>query len=164
MLNLFKKKDASPVILAPADGRILPLDQVHDAMFSQKMMGDGFAVDPTGDYVVSPFKGTVLMIFPTLHAIGLRAEDGLEFLIHIGMDTVNENGRGFECFVQPGDKIKPGTTLIHFDRPGLLESGYDMTIPCVVTNGAQFAVSAFTPQENAKAGKTCILTYSQNDV
>ena len=69
------------------------------------------------------------------------------------MDTVSENGKGFECFVRPGDKIKPGTTLIHFDREAPQAKGYDMTIPCVITNGTQFTITGLTPSENAKAGK-----------
>ena len=162
MFNLLKKKETEPTVLAPCDGRIIPLEQVQDATFSQKMMGDGFAVMPAGEYIVAPFKGTVLMVFLTLHAIGLRAEDGLEFLIHIGMDTVNEKGKGFECFVREGDKIKPGTTLIHFDREALQAKGYDMTIPCVITNGTEFSITRLITAENAKAGKTSVLTYSQN--
>ena len=97
MFNLLRKKETEPTMLAPCDGRILPLEQVRDTTFSQKMMGDGFAVVPSGEYIVAPFKGTVLMIFPTLHAIGLRAEDGLEFLIHNGMDTVNERARALNA-------------------------------------------------------------------
>ena len=74
MFNLLKKKETEPTVLAPCDGRIIPLEQVQDTTFSQKMMGDGFAVMPAGEYIVAPFKGTVLMVFPTLHAIGLRAK------------------------------------------------------------------------------------------
>ncbi len=156
MFNLLRKKETEPTMLAPCDGRILPLEQVRDTTFSQKMMGDGFAVVPSGEYIVAPFKGTVL------HAIGLRAEDGLEFLIHIGMDTVNEKGKGFECIVREGDKVKPGTTLIHFDLEALQAKGYDMTIPCVITNGTEFSITRFITAENVKAGKTSVLTYSQN--
>lgn len=156
MFNLLKKKETEPTVLAPCDGRIVPLEQVKDATFSQKMMGDGFAVMPAGEYIVAPFKGTVLMVFPTLHAIGLRAEDGLEFLIHIGMDTVNEKGTGFECFVREGDKVKPGTTLIHFDREALQAKGYDMTNS--LRDYQWNRILNYPPDHdgNCKAGKTSV--------
>ena len=135
MFNLLKKKETEPTVLAPCDGRIIPLEQVQDATFSQKMMGDGFAVMPAGEYIVAPFKGTVLMVFPTLHAIGLRAEDGLEFLIHIGMDTVQLEGRGFDVLVQAGDKVKMGQTLVTVDLDLVRQSGKSLISPVVFVNG-----------------------------
>ena len=135
MFNLLKKKETEPTVLAPCDGRIIPLEQVQDATFSQKMMGDGFAVMPAGEYIVAPFKGTVLMVFPTLHAIGLRAEDGLEFLIHIGMDTVQLEGRGFDVKVQAGDKVKMGQTLVTVDLDLVRQSGKSLISPVVFVNG-----------------------------
>ena len=135
MFNLLKKKETEPTVLAPCDGRIIPLEQVQDTTFSQKMMGDGFAVMPAGEYIVAPFKGTVLMVFPTLHAIGLRAEDGLEFLIHIGMDTVQLEGRGFDVLVQAGDKVKMGQTLVTVDLDLVRQSGKSLISPVVFVNG-----------------------------
>ena len=124
LFDFFKKKKETVVesnivelkgILCPTNGEILALSEVPDEVFAQKMMGDGFAVKSNDGIFVSPVSGTVEMIFDTKHAIGLRSNDNIEILIHMGIDTVNLNGKGFDVFVKVGDKVKAGDRLAKMD-------------------------------------------------
>ncbi|MED3929077.1 PTS glucose transporter subunit IIA, partial [Priestia megaterium] len=100
-----KTKIKETTILSPISGDILPISEVPDPVFSQKMMGDGFAIEPTEGKVVSPVEGEVVQLFHTKHAIGLKTEAGTEILIHIGLETVEMKGEGFEAHVKQGDKV-----------------------------------------------------------
>ena len=160
MFNLFKAKPKNE-IRAICNGNMIPLEDVKDEMFSNKMLGDGFAIIPQSEYVVSPFVGKVLMIFPSKHAIGLINEEGIEFLIHVGIDTVSENGHGFEVFVKQDDKISVGTTLMHFDKEGLSKKGYDLTISCVITNMDKIDNLDIKKEDKVIGGKTISLIYSK---
>ncbi|WP_139488664.1 glucose-specific PTS transporter subunit IIBC [Brevibacillus dissolubilis] len=121
-------------INAPLSGKLLALEQVPDQVFSQKMMGDGFAIDPDRGKVVAPFDAEVLMIFPTKHAFGLKAKNGTELLIHVGIDTVNMNGEGFETHVNEGDQVKAGTLLLTFDLENVREKAKSTITPVIITN------------------------------
>ena len=94
----------------------MPLSDVKDEVFSTESMGKGVAINPDSDVVKSPVNGEVIMAYPTGHAIGLRSDDGAEVLIHIGMDTVDLNGKGFDLKVKQGDKVKIGDELVKFDK------------------------------------------------
>lgn len=113
MFNLFNKEKFK--IVSPADGKLKPITAVIDEVFSSKALGDGFAIEPKQGAVYSPIAGEVSMVFPTLHAIGLKAKNGVEILIHIGVDTVKLEGKGFKVFVRQGQKIKIGDKLLEFD-------------------------------------------------
>ena len=115
-------------------GEILPLNEVNDETFASEMMGKGVAIKPLDGKVVSPINGTVETIFKTKHAIGLKSEDGTEILIHIGMDTVQLEGKHFKAYVKDGDKVKIGDTLIEFDTEAIKKEGYELTTPVIVTN------------------------------
>lgn len=128
------KEESTKTILAPLKGEVIPLEEVSDPAFSTKSMGDGFAIVPMDNLVYAPFDGSVVALFPTKHAIGLKRSDGLEVLIHIGFDTVNLQGQYFETFVKQGDYIKQGDRLISFDRNQIEEAGYDSTTAIVITN------------------------------
>lgn len=119
---------------SPIEGKIIALEDVNDSVFSSKLLGEGFAVLPDSDQVTSPVEGTVISIFPTKHAIGLRSVNGTEVLIHIGLETVELQGRYFESLVADGDTVTMGQPLIKFDRQAILTEGYDNTVICVVTN------------------------------
>lgn len=121
-------------IYAPISGSVLQLEKIPDPTFSQKMMGDGIAIEPTTGKVVAPFSGKVIQLFPTKHAIGLRSDTGIELLIHIGLETVSLNGEGFDAFVKQGDQINTGDTLITFDINGLREKGFNLITPIIITN------------------------------
>lgn len=119
-LNMFKgffKKDTieDPSLTMPLEGRIIPIEEVPDPVFSQKMMGDGFAIVPTNSTVVSPVNGKVISVFPTKHAINLLDDQGREILLHIGLETVALNGLGFTPFVKDGQKVKKGDRLMDVD-------------------------------------------------
>ncbi|RIM31870.1 PTS glucose transporter subunit IIA, partial [Staphylococcus cohnii] len=102
-------------IYAPGNGQVIPLSEVPDQVFAQKMMGDGVGFIPADGKIVAPFDGTVKTIFPTKHAIGLESDQGLELLIHIGIDTVKLNGEGFESFVETDDRVHKGQVLMQID-------------------------------------------------
>ena len=110
-----KTTDAKEVFVSPLCGRLDLITATPDESFSQKMMGDGVVIFPSSDTVVAPCDGEVLMIFPTKHAIGMVSENGIEFLIHVGIDTVALNGVGFEMLVEVGQKVTQGTPLLNFD-------------------------------------------------
>ncbi|MBW0933508.1 PTS sugar transporter subunit IIA [Priestia megaterium] len=129
-----KTKIKETTILSPISGDILPISEVPDPVFSQKMMGDGFAIEPTEGKVVSPVEGEVVQLFHTKHAIGLKTEAGTEILIHIGLETVEMKGEGFEAHVKQGDKVNIGTPLITFDISLIKEKAKSSITPIVITN------------------------------
>lgn len=122
------------VLKSPLQGKVLQLSEVEDKVFNTGSMGNGVAIDPSKGILVAPEDAEVAMIFPTGHAIGLKTNDGIELLIHIGMDTVNLNGVGFEALVKQGDFVKAGQELIKFDMDKIKEEGYTLITPVVVTN------------------------------
>ncbi|MDF2473668.1 MAG: ptsG: system glucose-specific component [Anaerocolumna sp.] len=121
-------------IFAPMTGKVMPLKEVDDGVFSEGMLGNGAAIDPEDGIVVAPFDGTVSMVFDTKHAIGLASNDGIELLIHIGIDTVQLNGKCFDVKVKAGDAIKKGDVLANVDLKGIVEAGYRTVTPIIVSN------------------------------
>ncbi|WP_349410856.1 N-acetylglucosamine-specific PTS transporter subunit IIBC [Pseudalkalibacillus sp. SCS-8] len=119
---------------APMHGEVVPIAEVDDPTFSEKMMGDGFAIHPTSNIVSSPVDGKVVNVFPTKHAIGIESEEGYEILIHIGLDTVELKGEGFRSFVDTGDRISKGQKLIEIDLNYLQEHARSLITPIVFTN------------------------------
>lgn len=132
-----KKKEE---FVSPMSGQIIPMEQVPDPAFSQKMMGDGFAVIPSEGTVKAPVSGTVEAAFPTGHAFGIRAEDGMELLIHIGIDTVNLGGNGFEVFVKQGDPVKQGDVLVKVDLDYVKQQGKSTVSPVIFTSGETISI------------------------
>lgn len=149
-----KKKEE---ILAPITGEYLPLEQVPDQVFSQKIMGEGFAVQPEQGEVVSPVDGEVINLFPTKHALGLRTSKGLEILVHIGIDTVELNGEGFTAHVSEGDQVKAGQKLLTFDIERIKEKGKSPVSPIVFPQSAKWKVQI---ENSGKlvAGSTLVAT------
>lgn len=137
--KLFKKKEKETkeiTIVAPITGEIIPLEDVPDPVFSQKMMGDGVAVKPSEGEVVSPVDGEIIQVFPTKHAIGIQTENDAEILIHIGLDTVNLDGKGFTAHVNDGDRVKVGDTLMSFDIALIEENASSSITPIIISNTA----------------------------
>lgn len=126
--------NAATIITSPIKGTAMPLSDVKDEVFSKGSMGKGIAIDPETDIVKSPVNGEIIMAYPTGHAIGLRSDDGVEVLIHIGMDTVNLNGKGFELKAKQGDKVKIGDELVKFDKQVIKDADLSDIIPIVITN------------------------------
>lgn len=116
------------------DGEVMPVTEVKDEMFAQQMLGDGVAFLSQNGIVVAPCDGTISTIFPTNHAVGIKTPDGAEILIHIGIDTVREQGKGFKGFVKQGETVKRGQKLVTFDMKQLEDKGYDLSIPMILTN------------------------------
>ncbi len=126
-------------IASPLDGTIVPLSDVPDPVFSKGIMGPGIAVMPSGDTAYSPGSGMVVTAQPTGHAFGLVLDGGIEVLIHVGIDTVNLKGEGFDVKVKRGDRVAVGTPLVTFDRKVIEDAGYSMVTPVIVLNGKKFA-------------------------
>lgn len=137
MFGFLKKKE---VFLCPVDGKILPIGEVNDPVFSQEMMGPGFAVVPTSKVVVVPMDGEVVTVFPTSHAFGIKSKNGIEMIIHIGIDTVELNGKGFKPLVKQGDVVKAGDALVEVDFDVLKSEGKDPTCMIIFPNKEKFSI------------------------
>ncbi len=131
-------KDKSTII-APCDGQIIDLKEVADLVFSKKLMGDGFAIIPSGDDFVVPISGEMVTVFETKHAYGIKSEIA-EVLIHIGLDTVNLGGEGFESFVKPGDIVSQGDKMCKVDIASVSTKAPSMHTPIIITNNAPFEI------------------------
>ena len=129
-----KKQISEKVIKSPMNGTVIPLSEVPDAVFSSEMLGKGFGVEPSEGKAYAPVDGEVTTVFDTKHALGLMSKNGVELLIHIGMDTVKLNGRGFDVKVKAGDQVKAGDLLAEFDMDLIKSEGYPVTTAVVITN------------------------------
>ncbi|MFS0927163.1 beta-glucoside-specific PTS transporter subunit IIABC [Enterococcus durans] len=126
------------IVLTPIEGRVTPLDQAIDQAFAKGVIGKGSLIYPDKGEVLAPFDGTVLTLFPTKHAIGLVSETGLELLIHVGVDTVQLEGKYFQSFVAQGDKVTKGQVLLKFDKEGIEKAGYSIETPVIITNATDY--------------------------
>lgn len=139
-----KKEDAETaakeevMVASPLKGKVVPLSDVHDPMFAGEVLGKGAAVEPEEGRVVAPFDGKVTALFPTSHAVGLTGKDGVEVLIHIGLNTVELEGKHYHALVAQEDEVKMGQPLVEFDIDAIKAAGYEVITPVVVTNANQF--------------------------
>ena len=136
------KHDAAPkfagekmTVMAPIDGKVIPLEQIPDETFATAILGPGCGIEPTGDTVYAPFDGTITQVASTLHAIGITSDDGIELLIHVGMDTVEMQGKGFTALVKEEQKVKAGTALLKVDLDAIRAANHPTTTAIIVTNG-----------------------------
>lgn len=154
MFGFFSKKKE---ILAPLSGECVPLEEVPDEAFSKKMVGDGVAIIPSDGHLVSPVDGTIIHIFDTKHAYTLKSDDGVEILIHIGIDTVKLNGEGFNCKVANGQHLKKGDLISEIDFKLISDKKFSTYSPIIFTNVDNFKMKFnFGPVES---GKTPISYY-----
>lgn len=135
------KHDAAPkfagekmTIMAPIDGTVIPLEQIPDETFATAILGPGCGIEPTGDTVYAPFDGTITQVASTLHAIGITSDDGIELLIHVGMDTVALRGSGFTSLIREGQAVKAGTPLLNVDLDAIRAAGLSTESAVIVTN------------------------------
>ena len=141
-------------IQAPLQGQLVSLDQINDEVFASQQMGKTLAIYPTEEQIVSPGNGKVTALYPTHHAIGLKLDNGAEILLHIGINTVELKGQGFETFVKVGERVRLGQKLLSFDKQIIQAAGYDPTVLVIVTNTAEMAIiettkqTEITPQTN----------------
>lgn len=149
--------DGPRVVVSPFAGKVIPLSEVEDEVFAGGMMGQGLAVIPEDGKVYSPCDGTVSTVLPTGHAVGITADNGVEILIHIGMDTVKLDGKGFTKKVKDKDRVKTGQLLIEFDLDLVKEAGYSVVSPVIVSNTDEFADVALGASGNVKPGEELIV-------
>lgn len=146
-------------LVAPVSGKAMPLSEVPDPVFAEKLAGDGAAIMAEGDTVVAPADGEVTLIFKTKHAFAMTLENGLELLVHIGLETVSLDGEGFEQLVEQGTKVKAGTPLIKIDREFILSKGLSLATPVLITNvDATKSISA-VETGNVVAGETTLVNF-----
>ncbi len=146
------KKEEVIEIFAPAAGKLVPLSEVSDPTFSEGILGQGAAVIPTGNQFFSPVDGTVNTVFPTGHAAALTSSDGVEVLLHIGLDTEKLNGKHFTIHVEEGQQIKKGDLLLEADLEQIKAAGYDTITPVIVCNTEEFAEIAMAEVQAVEAG------------
>lgn len=164
MFGIFskKKKNETPVVkgfYAIMDGKSIDLSNVNDEMFSNRMLGDGIATEPSSNIVVAPCNGEVTLVSETKHAIGLKNEDNIEVLIHIGLDTVKLNGEGFETLCSVGDSIKVGQPLVNVNREFLKDNNIEDVTMMVVVEPNGYELSNYHINESVEAGKSLLLEY-----
>lgn len=131
-------KSKVDVVYSPIKGQVKPLAEIKDDAFASGVLGKGVAIVPEEGKVVAPFDGTIMTLFPTKHAIGMVSDNGCEVLVHIGLDTVQLDGKYFETNVKTGDKVKKGQTLITFDKDKISKAGYSLETPVIVTNHSDY--------------------------
>lgn len=155
----FLKKELK--LIAPIDGSTIDLSNVPDPVFSQKMAGDGAAINSTGDVVVAPCDGELTLIFKTNHAFAMSLDNGIELLVHIGIDTVSLNREGFERLIEPGQTVKAGTPIIKINRQIIEEKNLSLITPVLITNPD--SVKSIKPIINEKvtAGNDTIIIYKK---
>ena len=151
-----KKLISNTNLYSPLKGKVMELSQIKDAAFASGVLGKGVAIVPSEGKVVSPVDGTVTTIFPTLHAIGITSDEGVEILIHIGLDTVQLEGKGFKGMVKDGDKITKGQTLIEFDIDYITKEGYCLETPVLVTNADNYLDVISENKDNVNYGESII--------
>lgn len=151
------------VIMAPLNGEVIPLEQVPDPTFSEKMLGDGVAIVPRDGLVVSPVKGEVVQLFSTKHAIGIRSEKGLEILIHVGLETVSMNGEGFESYVSKGDRVTVGQPVIRFSLETVRENAKSTITPIVITNPEFINSIQIETNKEVRASETPIMMITMKE-
>ncbi len=150
--NTAKFTNQSKTVLTPLQGKVLAQADIPDETFAQGILGPGCGIEPTGDTVYAPFDGTVTQIATTLHAVGITSNDGIELLIHVGMDTVEMNGKGFKALVKEGDKVKAGTPLLKVDLEAIRAAGHPTATALIVTNSDDLPEISVVANGDAAAG------------
>lgn len=140
MFGIFKKKTNKIELGTPAKGQAVPLKEVSDPTFGEEILGKGVAVRPEEGKIYAPADGEISLLFDTLHAVSMTSTDGVEILIHIGLDTVALKGEHFTAHVKTGDSVKKGDLLIEVDLEKVKAAGYDVITPVIICNTDDFAV------------------------
>ena len=159
MVNLFRK---SMALVAPISGKVIDLSQVPDQVFAEKMVGDGVGIDSTGDIVVAPADGVVVLIFKTNHAFAMVLDNEIEIIVHIGIDTVELKGTGFKRLIEEGTKVKAGEPIIKVDREFIKEKGYSLVTPVIITNSDRIKEIKYNTDIMAEVGKDIVIFYEAN--
>lgn len=156
MFEFFKKAHN---LIAAVDGKVIDLSQVPDQVFAERMAGDGAAIDAVGDTIVAPADGELSLIFRTNHAFGISLADGVQLLVHIGLDTVALEGEGFERVAEEGQKVKAGDPIVKIDRELIISKGYSLITPVLITNPDIATDLKSCIGDNVRAGKDVMTSY-----
>ena len=160
VVSSMTKENIKPELRAFSDGKVITLKELNDGVFSEGVVGEGLAVIPEGDMVYAPCEATVsLVMADTKHAVGLKLDNGVELILHVGIDTVNMKGEGFEYFVEKGQRIRPGEKLIKFDKEKIKEAGHKDEVVCVITSPNAKNIKFHTGLL-AKANDTVIIEFN----
>jgi glucose-specific phosphotransferase system IIA component len=154
--KLKKKFNRNETIYMPVIGKLISLEAIADGVFSAGILGKGAGIEPEDGMVYAPFDGKIVQIADTKHAIGLESENGVELLIHVGMDTVEMNGKGFDLLVHEGDSVTQGQKLMSFSMDAIQEAGYRTTIAVIVTNSDQFESIVVSEEGNKQLEEAII--------
>lgn len=139
LFTMFDARARMSVLPAPLAGEVIPLSEVRDQMFAKGLLGRGVAIRPTGNRVVAPSDGKIEAIFPTGHAVAIHTVEGLDVLVHVGLETMRLNGKHFRVNAAVGDTVSKGEVLIEFDGEGIVADGFDLTVPIIICNSAEYA-------------------------
>lgn len=159
-MGLFNRKDNSAKIVSPMTGRVIAVTDVPDPVFSGKVLGDGVGIVPDSGEVCSPVSGTVVQIAHTKHALGIESDDGLEILVHLGVDTVKLEGEGFTCHVEVGQHVNAGDRLMDMDLEFIKNKELSTISPCIITN-MDVIKNLSLQTGNAVGGQTTVMTYKK---
>lgn len=154
--KMFEKNAKTISLKAVEDGRTIPMDEVNDQTFAQELLGLGIAIVPSNGTVVSPIDGTIATVMDTKHAVCIQGEDGLELIVHAGLDTVELNGKYYQTYKEIGDQVKAGDVLLEFDLEEITKAGYDVTTPIVITNLGDYKITKCLTGQQVKAGEEVI--------
>lgn len=154
--KMFEKNAKTISLKAVEDGRTIPMDEVNDQTFAQELLGQGIAIVPSNGTVVSPINGTIATVMDTKHAVCIQGEDGLELIVHAGLDTVELNGKYYQTYKEIGDQVKAGDVLLEFDLEEITKAGYDVTTPIVITNLGDYKITKCLTGQQVKAGEEVI--------
>jgi sugar PTS system EIIA component len=153
----FLKGKKNTQLVAPLSGKIVKIEDVPDDVFSQKMVGDGVAIDPTSELVLAPCDGTIGKIFNTNHAFSMESTDGIELFVHYGVDTVDLEGKGFDRFVEQGAKVKAGDKILSADLEYLKANAKSVITSVVISNMEDLKTFEVKADSEAVAGETVII-------
>jgi sugar PTS system EIIA component len=153
----FLKGKKRTQLLAPLSGKIIPIEDVPDEAFSEKMVGDGIAIDPTSEFVLSPCDGTIGKIFNTNHAFSMESTDGIELFVHYGVDTIDLNGKGFDRFVEQGAEVKAGDKILKADLEYLKANAKSVITSVVISNMEELKSFDVSDESDAVAGETVVI-------
>ena len=154
--KMFEKNAKTISLKAVEDGRTIPMDEVNDQTFAQELLGPGIAIVPSNGTVVSPINGTIATVMDTKHAVCIQGEDGLELIVHAGLDTVELNGKYYQTYKEIGDQVKAGDVLLEFDLEEITKAGYDVTTPIVITYLGDYKITKCLTGQQVKAGEEVI--------
>lgn len=163
IVKVQRRDDTRVLFHAPMQGRMIPLDEVPDPIFAQKLVGNGIAFIPDRGELVSPVKGRIVHIYPSKHAVGILTEEGLEVLLHIGIDTSQLQGKYFTAVVKEDMEVEPGQLLVRFDLNQVRKHAKSLATPMVITNSDRVKLWSFAPYRNVRKGQAAVMSVVLKD-